>query len=100
MSEETQERLQLLLNLLKTKFGVEVYFQKDKNGQVRGYGLVDHATKIAFDGSKIMKLSELINFAQQQERKASPLDVYRDIFSPTIFGHEDNVLMEIQIKDG
>ena len=100
LSKEQQEQLQLLLNVLKTKFGVEIYFQKDKNGQVRGYGLVDHATKIAFDGSKVMKLSELIDFAQQQVRKPSPLDIYRDIFSPTIFGCEDNVLMEIQMKDG
>ena len=100
LSKENQEHLQLLLNLLKTKFGVEVHFQKDKNGQVRGYGLVGHAGKIAFDGSKVMKLSELIDFTQQQVRKPSPRDVYRDIFSPIIFGREDNVLMEIQMKDG
>ena len=71
-----------------------------QNGQVRGYGLVDHAGKIAFDGSKVMKLSELIDFAQQQVRKPSPLDIYRDMFSPIIFEREDNVLMEIQMKDG
>ena len=99
LPKKSQEQLQLLLNVLKTKFGVEIYFQKDKNGQVRGYGLVDHTGKIAFDGSKVMKLSELIDFTQQQVRKPSPLDIYRDIFSPTIFRREGNVLMEIQMKD-
>ena len=100
LSEETQEHLQLLLNLLKTKFGVEVHFQKDKNGQVRGYGFVDHAGKIAFDGSKVMKLSELIDFAQQQERKPSPLDGYRDMFSVTIRANSDNCNMQISMRDG
>ena len=100
LSKERQEQLQQLIFTLKKSFGIDIYFQKDKNGQVRGYGLVDHAGKIAFDGSKVMKLSELIDFAQQQVRKPSPLDVYRDIFSPIIFGREDNVLMEIQMKDG
>ena len=47
---------------IKKSFGIDVYFQKDKNGQVRGYGIVDHVGKIAFDGSKVMKLSELIDF--------------------------------------
>ena len=100
LSKERQEQLQQLIFTLKKSFGIDIYFQKDINGQVRGYGLVDHTTKIAFDGSKVMKLSELIDFAQQQVRKPSPLDIYRDIFSPTIFGREDNVLMEIQMKDG
>ena len=100
LPKKTQEQFQLLLNVLKTKFGVEVYFQKDKNGQVRGYGLVDHAGKIAFDGSKVMKLSELIDFAQQQVRKPSPLDVYRDMFSIAISARKDNATMEIRMKNG
>ena len=100
LSNERQEQLEQLLFTLKKSFGIDIYFQKDKNGQVRGYGLVDHAGKIAFDGSKVMKLSELIDFTQQQVRKSSPLDIYRDIFSPIIFGREGNVLMEIQMKDG
>ncbi|MBD5361078.1 MAG: hypothetical protein HDR87_10285 [Bacteroides sp.] len=100
LSKERQEQFQKLIFTLKKNFGIDIYFQKDKSGQVRGYGIVDHARKIAFDGSKVMKLSELIDFAQQQVRKSSPLDIYRDIFSPIIFGREDNVLMEIQMKDG
>ena len=36
-----------------------------------------------------MKLSELIDFSPKQERKASPLDVYRDLFTAEI-GREGN----------
>lgn len=81
LDKETQEKIQLLLDTLKTRFGIDIYFQKDRNGQVRGYGIVDHAGKIAFDGSKVMKLSELIDFAIKPERKPSPLDIYRELFT-------------------
>ena len=100
LPKKSQEQLQLLLNVLKRKFGVEIYFQKDKNGQVRGYGLVDHAGKIAFDGSNVMKLSELINFAPQQERKPTPLDVYRDMFNVEINNDGRKDYMRIRMKDG
>lgn len=80
-SQEEQRRLSDLLDILKTKFGIDIHFQKDRNGDVRGYGIVDHNRKMALDGSKVIKLSELIDFAQKQERRASPLDIYRDLFS-------------------
>jgi len=85
LSEERQQQIQQLLDVLKTSFGIDVYFQKDKNGQVRGYGLVDHAEKIAFDGSKVMKLSDLIDFTIRPARKPSPLDVYRTLFTTEFF---------------
>lgn len=85
LSQEHQQHIQQLLDILKTSFGIDVYFQKDKNGQVRGYGLVDHAEKVAFDGSKVMKLSDLIDFTIKPERKPSPLDVYRSLFTTEIF---------------
>lgn len=93
LSEERQHQIQQLLDILKTSFGIDVYFQKDKNGQVRGYGLVDHAQKIAFDGSKVMKLSELIDFTIEPERKPSPLDVYRSLFTAEIIndGTKDSI---------
>ena len=100
LSKERQEQLQQLIFTLKKSFGMDIYFQKDKNGQVRGYGLVDHAMKIAFDGSKVMKLSELIDFAQQQERKPSPLDVYRDMFSIAIIPEGDKDTMRISMRYG
>ena len=81
LSLEEQQCLSDLLDILKTKFGIDIHFQKDRNGEIRGYGIVDHSRKMALDGSKVMKLSELIDFAQNQERKATPLDIYRDLFS-------------------
>ncbi len=80
LSHEEQRHLSDLLDILKTKFGIDIHFQKDRNGDVRGYGIVDHSRKMALDGSKVMKLSELIDFEQRQERKESPLDIYRDLF--------------------
>ncbi len=100
LSEERQQQIQQLLDILKTSFGIDVYFQKDKNGQVRGYGLVDHSEKIAFDGSKVMKLSELIDFAIKQERKPSPLDVYRSLFTTEIFNDGTKDYVRIHTNAG
>ena len=100
MSKERQEQLQQLIFTLKKSFGIDIYFQKDKNGQVRGYGIVDHAGKIAFDGSKVMKLSELIDFEPKQERKPSPLNVYRNMFTVVIDNDGRKDFMRIRMKDG
>ncbi|MDE6649970.1 MAG: hypothetical protein K2K45_08580 [Muribaculaceae bacterium] len=100
LSKERQEQLQQLIFTIKKSFGIDFYFQKDKNGQVRGYGLVDHAGKIAFDGSKIMKLSELIDLVPTQERKPSPLDIYRDMISIAISTRKYSVTMDIRMRDG
>lgn len=89
-----------MIDILKTRFGIDVFFQKDRNGQVRGYGLVDHAGKIALDGSKVRKLSELIDFATRQQPKASPLDVYRDLFTAEIGGEGFDDYVRIHTKDG
>ena len=100
LSKEQQEQLQQLIFTLKKSFGIDIYFQKDKNGQIRGYGIVDHAGKIAFDGSKVMKLSELIDFVPKQELKPSPLDVYRDMFNVEIGNDGRKDYMRIRMKDG
>ncbi len=100
LSEERQQQIQQLLDILKTSFGIDVYFQKDKNGQVRGYGLVDHSEKIAFDGSKVMKLSELIDFTIKPERKPSPLDVYRSLFTAEIFNDGTKDYVRIHTNAG
>jgi len=100
LSEERQQQIQQLLDILKTSFGIDIYFQKDKNGQVRGYGLVDHAEKIAFDGSKVMKLSDLIDFTIKPERNPTPLDVYRSLFTTEIFNDGTKDYVRIQTKDG
>ena len=100
LSKERQVQLQQLIFTLKKNFGIDIYFQKDKYGQVRGYGIVDHAGKIAFDGSKVMKLSELIDFAHKQERKPLPLDVYRDMFNVEIGNDGRKDYIRIRMKDG
>ena len=100
LDKETQEKIQQLLDTLKTRFGIDIYFQKDRNSQVRGYGIVDHAGKIAFDGSKVMKLSDLIDFAIKPERKPSQLDIYRDLFTVEVGKDSQGDYMLINFKNG
>jgi len=100
LSQEEQRHLSEFLDILKTKFGIDIHFQKDCNGEVRGYGIVDHNRKMALDGSKVMKLSELIDFAQKQERKESPLDIYRDLFSTEVRRSGMDGIMSIWLFDG
>ena len=100
LSHEEQRHLSELLDILKAKFGIDIHFQKDRNGEIRGYGLVDHNRKIALDGSKVMKLAKLIDFAQKQERKVSPLDIYRDMFSMEVRKSGVDGIMSIRLFDG
>ena len=100
LSQEEQRHLSDLLDILKTKFGIDIHFQKDRNGEIRGYGIVDHNRKMALDGSKVIKLSELIDFAQGQERKTSPLDFYRDLFSMEVRKSGMDGEMTIRLFDG
>ena len=53
---------------MKQKLGVDIHWLKDMDGIVRGYGIVDHKTKTAFDGSQVLKLTDLID-AQQKVQK-------------------------------
>ncbi len=100
LSQEEQRHLSDLLDILKTKFGIDIHFQKDRNGEIRGYGIVDHNRKMAFDGSKAMKLSELIDFVQKQEHNASPLDIYRDLFAMEVRKSGVDGEMTIRLFDG
>lgn len=100
LSDEDCRRIQALIDVLKTKFGIDISFQKDKNGRVRGYSLIDHTGKIAFDGSRVMKLSELIDFAVNTERKTSPLDIYRELFTVKVGNDGRGDYMRINTNDG
>ena len=67
------EKLQVkwMLKELRQKLGIDIHWQKDKNGIVRGYGIVDHKTKTAFDGSQVLKMAEWLNLQQKEnEEKA------------------------------
>ena len=100
LSQEEQRHLSELLDILKAKFGIDIHFQKDRNGEIRGYGIVDHNRKLALDGNTVMKLSELIDFAKKQERKESPLDIYRDLFSMEVRKSGMDGIMSIRLFDG
>ena len=100
LSQEEQRHLSDLLDILKVKFGIDIHFQKDRNGEIRGYGIVDHNRKMTLDGSKVIKLSELIDFAQKQEREVSPLDIYRDLFSMDVRKSGIDSTMSIRLFDG
>ena len=52
--------MQWFIDELRNKFGIAVHFQKDKNGVVRGYGIVDHNNKVALNGSEVMKIADII----------------------------------------
>ena len=54
------EKLQVkwMLKELRQKLGIDIHWQKDKNGIIRGYGIVDHKTKTAFDGSQVLRMGE------------------------------------------
>lgn len=100
LSQEEQRHLSDLLDMLKSKFGIDIHFQKDRNGEIRGYGIVDHNRKMALDGSKVMMLSELIDLAQNQERKTSLLDIYRKLFSMEVRKSGVDGIMSIRLFDG
>ena len=100
LSYEEQRHLSELLDILKAKFGIAIHFQKDRNGEIRGYGIVDHSRKMALDGSKVMKLSELIDFVQKQERKATSFDIYQNLFSMEVRNSGMDGIMSIRLFNG
>ena len=74
LSKLEQYQMQWFIDELRGKFGIAVHFQKDKNGIVRGYGIVDHNNKVALNGSEVMKLADIIGITEwkvAQEAKAT-----------------------------
>ena len=100
LSQEQQKQIERILSILKSKFGIDVYFQKDRNGQVRGYGIVDHSKKMAFDGSKVMKLSDLIDFTQKAQKKPAQTNIYKELFTPEIISTPRGWFVRIKTNDG
>ena len=64
LSKLEQYQMQWFIDELRSKFGIAVHFQKDKNGIVRGYGIVDHNNKVALNGSEVMKLENIIGLTE------------------------------------
>lgn len=74
LSKLEQYQMQWFIDELRSKFGIAVHFQKDKNDIVRGYGIVDHNNKVALNGSEVMKLADIIGIMEwkaAQEAKAT-----------------------------
>ena len=63
LTEQEQYQMKWFISEIKSKLGLDIRFQKDCNGVIRGYGLVDHACRMAFDGSQIMKLAGIIDYS-------------------------------------
>ena len=65
------EKLQVkwLQNELRQKLGIDIHWQKDKNGIVRGYGIVDHKTKTAFDGSQVLRMAEWMELQRKENEE-------------------------------
>ena len=65
------EKLQVkwMLKELKQKLGIDIHWQKDKNGFVRGYGIVDHKTKTAFDGSQVLRMGEWMDIQTKRNEE-------------------------------
>lgn len=66
LSKTEQYQLNWLVETLRCKFGIAIHFQKNKNGVVRGYGIVDHNNKVALNGRDVMKLADIVNFKEWQ----------------------------------
>ena len=66
LGKAEQQQLLWFLQQLRSKFGVSIIFQKDRNGAIRGYGIVDHTRKIALNGSEVMKLADIVDFREQR----------------------------------
>lgn len=55
---------------------------------------------MAFDGSKVLKLADLIDFSQNPQRKRAPTDIYKDLFTPEIIATPRGWFVRIRTNDG
>ncbi|MBR6963643.1 MAG: hypothetical protein IKH86_08440 [Prevotella sp.] len=67
LSEKEKLQVKWLLNELRQKLGIDIHRQKDRNGVVRGYGIVDHKTKMAFDGSQVLRMHEWMDAGMKED---------------------------------
>lgn len=124
LSDTEQYQLNWFMEQLHSKLGIAIHFQKDRNGVVRGYGIVDHNNKVALNGSDVMKLADIIGLkgkqtTQQaknkqqaktrQQAKAktakvytgdSTLNIYRSIFAHEVFESGGRNHIRIAFADG
>ncbi len=58
-----------MLKELRQKLGIDIHWQEDKNGIIRGYGIVDHKTKTAFDGSQVLRMGEWMDIQTKKNEE-------------------------------
>ncbi|MBR6179803.1 MAG: hypothetical protein IKQ77_01130 [Prevotella sp.] len=58
-----------MLKELRQKLGINIHWQKDKNGIIRGYGIIDHKTKTAFDGSQVLRMGEWMDIQTKRNEE-------------------------------
>lgn len=117
LTREERQQMNWFLGQIHSRLGIAVHFQKDKNGTVRGYSIVDHNNKVAVNGSDVMKLSSLIDFAacqkaqrEKSQRSAarlkpvarifncdSRLDIYRPLFRAEVIRPDNSYLIRMEL---
>lgn len=114
LSEEEQYQMAWFLGQLHAKFGVAVHFQKDKGGAVRGYSAVDYNSKIALNGSDIMRLADIVSLKEKAEKqgkntgkakariyqKDATLDIYRPLFNVSVEPSGQRGRLHVTLGDG
>ena len=58
-----------MLKELRQKLGIDIHWQKDKNGIIRGYGIIDQKTKTAFDGSQVLRMGEWMDIQTKRNEE-------------------------------
>lgn len=61
MNDLRKEQLKILLVKLKRELGLQIVFNEWKDGQVKGYTVVDHSKGIVWKGSDILNLQQFLN---------------------------------------
>ena len=69
MQRVTDEILDITPEKERQKLGIDIHWQKDKNGIIRGYGIIDHKTKTAFDGSQVLRMGEWMEPQQKEDEE-------------------------------
>jgi hypothetical protein len=111
-----RKQMNWFLSQIHSKLGIVIHFQKDKNGIVRGFSIIDHNNKVAVNGSEVMKLADLINFkeylAGQQaktrvpqatlpklhvSRGGSHLDIYRSMLQTQVVSPHGDSLIQVSL---
>lgn len=111
LSKVEQYQFNWFIEQLHSKLGIAIHFQKDKNGIVRGYGIVDHNNKVALNGSDVMRLSSIIDFKERQSKQQSrsvkakvyvsdsTLNIYHSIFTHKVVSNGGNHNLCITFAD-